>query len=104
MIELAEVTVPADREALLLERRQEISDHAHDLQQTSRRELRKNLAAWSLGLAGGAWSFSTGDPIGLALSAIGLIPGFVSAGPEKIGAYTYVFDISRTFAVEPSRQ
>ena len=83
MIELAEIAAPVDREALLLERRQEISDHAHDLQRTTRRELRKNLAAWSLGIAGGVWSFSTGDPIGLALSAIGFIPGFVSAGPEK---------------------
>ena len=103
MIELAEIAAPADREALLLERRQEISDHAHDLQRTTRRELRKNLAAWSLGIAGGVWSFSTGDPIGLALSAIGFIPGFVSAEPEKVGAYTYVFDIGRTFAAETSR-
>ena len=47
--------------------------------------------------------FSTGDPIGLALSAIGFTPGFVSAGPEKVGAYTYVFDIGRTFAAESSR-
>ena len=96
MIELAEVDESADRETLLLERRQEISDLAHDLQRMTRRELRKNLAACSLGIAGGVWSFSTGDPIGLALSAIGFIPGFVSSGPERVGAYTYIFDIGNT--------
>ena len=100
MIELAEVDERADREVLLLERRQEISDLAHDLQRMGRRELRKNLAAWSLGMAGGVWSISTGDPIGLALSAIGLIPGFVSTGDDKVGAYTYIFDIGRTFRAE----
>ena len=46
------------------------------------------------------WSFSTGDPIGVALSAMGLIPGFVPKGDDKVGAYTYIFDISRTFRAE----
>lgn len=97
MIELAEVEESEDREALLLERRQEISDQAHDLQAMTRRGLQKNLAAWSLGIAGSAWSVSTGDPVGLALTAVGLIPGFVSSGPERVGAYTYIFDIGKTF-------
>ena len=97
MIELADVYEPADREALLLERRQEISDQAHELQGMTRRGLQKNLAAWSLGIAGGAWSVSTGDPIGLALTAIGFIPGFVSSEPERVGAYSYIFDIGKTF-------
>ena len=97
MIELAEVDERADREVLLLERRQEISDQAHDLQRMTRRELRKNLGAWSLGIAGGVWSFSTGDPIGLALSTIGFIPGFVSSGPDRVGADTYIFEIGKTF-------
>ena len=97
MIELTDVDEPADRETLLLERRQEISDQAHDLQRMTRRELRKNLGAYSLGIAGGVWSLSTGDPIGLALSAIGFLPGFISAGPERVSAYTYIFDIGKTF-------
>ena len=98
MIELAEVNESADREALLIERRQEISDQAHDLKGMARRELQKNLAVWSLGITGGVWSLSTGDPIGLALSAIGFIPGFVSSGPERVGAYTYIFDIGKPSA------
>ena len=97
MIELAEVEEPSDRTTLLLERRQEISDAAHDIQRTTRRTLQKDLASWSLGIAGGVWSFSTGDPIGIVLAAIGFIPGFVSGGTEKVGAYSYIFDIGTTF-------
>lgn len=102
MIELSEVEEPGEREALLLERRQEISDEAHDLQRMTCRELNKNLAAWSLGIAGGVWSLSTGDPIGLALSAIGFIPGFLPASQQKAGAYTYIFDIGKTFGQRSS--
>ena len=103
MIELAEVDEPSERETLLLERRQEISDAAHDIQRTTRRTLQKNLSSWSLGITGVVWSFSTGDPIGLILSAIGLIPGLVSGGPEKVGAYSYIFDIGGTFGEKSVR-
>ena len=98
MIELAGVDEPGEREMLLLERRQEIADAAHDIQRMTRRTLHKNLAAWSLGIAGGVWSFSTGDPIGLVLSALGFIPGFVPSESEKVGAYSYIFDIGGTFS------
>lgn len=100
MVELAGVDEGADRELLLRERRQEISDQAHDLQRTTRRAFQKNLAAWSLGLTGGAWSLSTGDPIGLALSAIGFIPGFVSTGNDKVCAYTYIFAVGKSFRAD----
>ena len=97
VIELAEVEDLGERETLLLKRRQEIADAAHDIQRMTRLTLHKNLAAWSLGIAGGVWSFSTGDPIGLVLSALGFIPGFVPSEPDKVGAYSYIFDIGRTF-------
>lgn len=97
MIELAEIDETYERERLLLERRQEISNAAHDIQKITRRTLQKNLASWSLGIAGGTWSISTGDPIGIVLSAVGLIPGLVPSGPEKVGAYSYIFDIGRNF-------
>ena len=97
MIELSDIEDRSVRAELLLERRQEIADAAHDIQRTTRRALQKNLTAWSLGIAGGVWSFSTGDPIGLVLSALGFIPGFVPSGPNKVGAYSYIFDIGKTF-------
>lgn len=97
MVKIAGVDEGVDRELLLLERQQELSDQAHDLQRMTRRELQKSQAAWSLGIAGGVWSFSTGGPIGLALSTIEFIPGFASTGSKKLGTYTYIFDTGKTF-------
>ena len=52
MAELAEIDALREREALLLERRQEISDMAHELQRSTRSALGRNLPSWSFGLAG----------------------------------------------------
>ena len=97
MVELAQIDNPNEREVLLLERRQEIADIAHDIQRSTRRALGKNLASWSLGIAGGVWSFSTGDPIGLALSAVSFVPGIVSSRSKQVGAYSYIFRAHHTF-------
>ncbi len=98
MAELAELEDTKVREAILLERRQEIADAAHEIQRSTRRELGKDLGSWSLGIAGGFWSLASGDPIGLALTATGLISGIVSRSPKQVGAYSYLFEASNTFA------
>lgn len=45
MVELAAIDDPGDRGLLLIERRQELADAAHDLQRSTRRALGKNLAS-----------------------------------------------------------
>ena len=42
------------------------------LQRSTLRVLGRNLPSWSFGLAGGAWSATTGDPLGLVSAALGL--------------------------------
>ena len=59
MAELADIDLPEERKALLLQRRREIADMAHDLQSSTRRALGRNLPSWSLGLAGSAWSLAS---------------------------------------------
>ncbi len=90
--ELAGIKNPEEQELLLLERRQEIADAAHDIRRSTTRSLMKNLSSWSLGIAGSAWSLSTGDPTGFALTAFSLLPGLFG---EKgtVTAYSYLFDI-----------
>ena len=61
MAELADIEDSNEREAKLLERRQEIADAAHEIQRTTRKTLGKNLASWSLGIAGSVWASTTGD-------------------------------------------
>ena len=97
MAELAEIDNPNEREAKLLERRQEIADAAHDIQRSTRRGLGKDLASWSLGIAGGVWASASGDPFGLALAAAGLISGLIPSSTKTISAYSYLFQANRTF-------
>lgn len=103
MIEIGEVDESADREARLLERRQEIADQAHELQRINRRELKKNLATCSLGIAGGAWSLSAGDLTGLGFVASGLVAGLLPSRRDTVGAYTYVFKVGKRLRTEWSR-
>ena len=100
MAELASIDASDEREALLLKRRQEVADAAHDLQRSTHRTLRKNLTSWSLGLTGSAWSFSTGDPIGFALAAAGLVAGSIGNSKDnskKVTAYSYLFEAHQAF-------
>ncbi len=101
MAELAYIDTQEERAAMLLQRRQEISDMAHELQRSTRSALGKNLPSWSFGLAGSAWSAVAGDPIGTVLSALGLTSsslGFKSAGASKVTAYSYLFQVERSFS------
>ena len=100
MAELAEVHRAEDRRELLLERRQEISDSAHDLQRSTRRALGRDLPAWSLGIAGCAWSATTNDPLGFVLAAAGLGLGISSSqgsDSDRVDAYSYLFRVDRAF-------
>ncbi len=101
MAELADFSLPQEREAHLLQRRQEIADAAHDLQRSTRRELKRNLPSWSFGLAGAAWSAASGDPLGTVFSALGLgsdILASQGADSNKVTAYSYLFQVGNTFA------
>ena len=97
MVELAQVEDPKDRELLLLQRRQEIADIANDLRFSASKAFCKNLATCSLGLAGGAWSVTSGDPIGALLAGLGLLAGFPGSS-RTVTAYTYLFELQRSFA------
>ena len=97
MCELANIDDPDEREIVLLERRQEIADTAHDIQRSTRKALGKNLASWFLGIAGGVWSCTSGDPIGLVLTAVSAVPGLVPDGSKNVSAYSYIFDAHRNF-------
>ena len=101
MAELADIDVPKEREALLLQRRQEVADSAHEINRSSRKALGRNLPSWSFGLVGGAWSAVAGDPLGTVLSALGLVSsvlGLKSPESDKVTAYSYLFRVERTFS------
>ena len=95
MIELASIGVPEEREALLLERRQEIADAAHDIRRSALQAFKKNLSSMLMGIAGAAWSLAAGDPIGATLSGAGVFPE-LQGKPNTVTAYSYLFNLQRT--------
>lgn len=98
MSEVSAIEELPDREALLVERQQEISDAAHDLQRVTRQAFAKNLASWSMGIAGATWSAGTGDPIGVALTTAGVVlPHLVPSGDSTVSAYSFLFATRRDF-------
>ena len=98
VVELGQIEDPKERESVLLQRRQEIADMAHDTRRLTRKSVGKNLASWSLGITGAAWSLGTGDPLGSAVGAAGLAVGLVPVpAVPVVGAYSYLFDITSAF-------
>lgn len=98
--ELAEIDNPKHRESQLLQRRHELADASHELQTAARRSLGKNLRSLLLGIVGTACSISTGDPIGIALGALGLgsnVLDFKNSGSASFSAYSYVYRIEQSF-------
>jgi hypothetical protein len=97
MAELADIEDLEEREGALLRRRQDIADAAHDLQRSTRRALGKDLASWTFGIAGGVWSVGAGDPIGLVLSAAGVLSGIIPGKADRVSAYSYLFAANYAF-------
>ena len=95
MIELASIDVPEDRETLLLERSREITDAAHNLQQSTSKAF-KSLVSCTFTVAGGAWATFTGDLFGLALSGAGMLFDKLFRERDTVTAYSYLFDIQST--------
>ena len=97
LVELGRIGDPAEREAVLLERSQEIADLAHDNRRSVARTVGKSLASWSMGIVGGVWSAATGDVLGATVGALGLGTGLVAGSPGTVGAYSYLFAVTSAF-------
>jgi hypothetical protein len=81
-----------EREQLLLDRREAIDDEARRIQKQLRLQTRQ-IASVGIGIAGAAWSATTGDPIGLAATAASLFLGLGNSD-SSAGAYTYLFQVN----------
>jgi hypothetical protein len=87
--ELSSIAEPGERLRAIADRREELSEAAHDLKQSAQRRLRRPLAGFALGIAGAGWA-GVSDPIGAALTAAGLIVSGLPGGSEPT-AYSYLF-------------
>ena len=97
LVELGRIREPAEREAALLERRQEIADLAHDNRRSIGLSIGKNLGSWSMGIAGSVWSAAAGDILGATVGVLGLSAGLVPGSEKTVGAYSYLFSVTSAF-------
>ena len=88
---------PADRPRLLLDRRAEIREQAHDLHQRALSAWKqpKDVVGFGFGLMGAAWSIATHNPVPAALAALGAIMKMLPAGASG-SAYSYLFSAKQS--------
>ncbi len=94
--------LPAEeRNQLLVERREELADRAHDLRKAVRRAWVQPLASLSVGAAGAAWFGAHGDAAAATFSVLIGVAG--AAVPDiSAGAYSYLFSVQRELS-RPTR-
>lgn len=80
-----------------VERQAQLDDLAADLRRNARSAWRKP-ASFFLGLAGGFWTYKTGDPIGALLGAGAVLTGGIDRQQNEAGAYSYIFAAHKRFA------
>ena len=87
---------PEERQARLLDRREELADLANDLRRTARHWWRTPLGSFAIGAAGAAWLAGgpLHDPIGAVLALAGTALG-VASGQQTATAYSYILDARR---------
>ncbi len=78
------------REKAFRDRQEEIRDLAADLKRIGWKSWKKP-ASFGLSIAGAAWTFTTGDPIGALLAAAGAITGLGADSEPQLNAYSYLF-------------
>lgn len=88
---------PEERQARLLDRREELAELSNDLRRTARRWWRTPLGSFALGAAGAAWLAGgpLHDPIGGALALAAGALGLTSSQPTAT-SYSYILDAKRT--------
>jgi hypothetical protein len=79
------------------DRRAEIEDLASDLRNKARKAWRQPVS-FALGLAGAAWTFSTGNPIGALFVAGALAAKGLSGKDNEEGAFSYIFAAHEQYA------
>lgn len=83
--------MPADeRAAAFADRQAEVDDLANDLRRRARAAW-KRPASFALGLAGAAWTYATGDPIGALLGAGNILVSESGSPDKEAGAFSYLF-------------
>jgi hypothetical protein len=81
----------AERDREMQARMEQIKEAANGLSGLSRKNW-KGRAAFTMSIAGAAWTIASGNPIGAAFAVGGAILGYKSM-TKDVGAYSYLFKV-----------
>jgi hypothetical protein len=81
----------------VVEREKELDELASDLRKGSQAAW-KQPASFALSVAGAAWTYTTGDPVGAILAAGAALTGLSSSQKPEVGAYSYLFKARQKYA------
>ena len=86
---------PEERLASFERRQEELDDAARDLKKLNRTAWKKPVS-FGITLAGSAWTYHSGDPIGAVIASAGAIFGIFPDKSDEVGVYSYLISARRT--------
>ena len=87
----------SERQSAFGDRQAEVEELASDLRRKARSAWRQP-ASFALGLAGAAWTYSTGNTIGALLAVGALASRGLPGQPTEAGAFSYIFAAHEQYA------
>ena len=84
-----------ERQAIFEQRQEELDDAARALKRVHRLAWKKSIS-FGISLAGAAWTYHTGDPIGAAIAGAGATFGLLPSQSDEVGVYSYLISAQRT--------
>ena len=86
---------PEERQAVFEQRQEELDDAAGALRKLNRIAWKKPIS-FGISLAGAAWTYHSGNPIGAAIAGAGAVVGMLPDQPDEVGVYSYLISAQRT--------
>ena len=86
---------PEERQAAFEQRQEELDQAARALRRLNRRAWKKPIS-FGISLAGAAWNYYTGDPIGAFIAGTGAVVGMLPDQLGEVGVYSYLMSAQET--------
>ena len=87
---------PEERQAAFEQRQEQLDEAARSLKGLNLRAWKKPIS-FGISLAGGAWYYHSGDPIGAAIAGAGAVVGMLPDKRDEIGVYSYIVSAQQRF-------
>ena len=84
-----------ERQAVFAQRQEELDEAARRLKKLNRMAWKKPVS-FGISLAGAAWTYYSGNPIGAAIALAGAAVGMLPDQSDEVGVYSYLISAQQT--------